>query len=142
MRIWPSCTRTRLRTSDPASLGRADCGLLHIPILGLTSSVAYVTAHPRTLELVGWDGSRDPADVALYSHVDPTTTIDNLAAAMKMPAGAVVHFILAEWASAGSGGLLELGPTMVHRLWAAVEKAEEDRDRRGAPGGLRSSCFR
>ena len=92
-----------------------------------------MTAKPRKLELVGWDGpwdSDDPdanfkADVALYSHVDPMTTIDNLAVAMKMPEGAVVHYILAKWASAGSGGLLELGPTMVHRLWAVVEKAEE-----------------
>jgi hypothetical protein len=52
-------------------------------------------------------------------------TIDNLAAAMAMPEGAVVHYVLAKWASAGSGGLLELGPTMVHRLWAVAEKAEE-----------------
>jgi hypothetical protein len=92
-----------------------------------------VTAKPRTLELVGWDGPWDPddpdanfkADVALYSQVDPMTTGGNLAAAMEMPEGAVVHYVLAKWASAGSGGLLELGPTMVHRLWAVVEKAEE-----------------
>jgi hypothetical protein len=32
---------------------------------------------------------------------------------------------LAKWASAGSGGLLELGPTMVHRLWVPIEDAEE-----------------
>src|ERR1700734_2417775 len=44
---------------------------------------------------------------------------------MEMPAGAVVHYVLAKWASAGSGGLLKLGPTMAHRLWAAVEEAEE-----------------
>jgi hypothetical protein len=36
-----------------------------------------------------------------------------------------VHYVLAKWASAGSGGLLELGPTMVQRLWAVVEEAEE-----------------
>jgi hypothetical protein len=92
-----------------------------------------VTPKPRTLELVGWDEPWDPddpdanfkADVALYSHVDPMGTIGNLAAAMKMPEGAVVHYVLAKWASAGSGGLLELGPTMVHRLWAVVEEAEE-----------------
>jgi hypothetical protein len=87
-----------------------------------------VTAKLRTLELVGWDGpwdSDDPdanfkADVALYSHVDPMTTIGNLAVAMKMPEGAVVRYILAKWASAGSGALLELGPAMVHnsgRSW-------------------------
>jgi hypothetical protein len=92
-----------------------------------------VTAKSRTLELMAWDGPWDPddpdanfkADVALYAHVDPMTTIDNLAAAMAIPEGAVVHYVLAKWASAGSGGLLELGPTMVRRLWAVVETAEE-----------------
>jgi len=92
-----------------------------------------VTAKSRTLELMAWDGPWGPddpdanfkADVALYAHVDPMTTIDNLAAAMAIPEGAVVHYVLAKWASAGSGGLLELGPTMVRRLWAVVETAEE-----------------
>jgi hypothetical protein len=28
------------------------------------------------------------------------------------------------WATAGSGGLLELGPTMVNRLWEPIEKAD------------------
>jgi len=93
-----------------------------------------MTAQPRTLELIGWEGPWDPedpdanfkADVALYAHVDPMSTIGNLAAAMHMPEGAVVHYVLAKWASAGSGGLLELGPTMVHRLWAAVQQAEDE----------------
>ncbi len=43
---------------------------------------------------------------------------------MGIPEGAVVHYVLAKWASAGSGGLLELGPSMVHRLWTVVEEAE------------------
>jgi hypothetical protein len=88
---------------------------------------------PRIISLVGWSGpwaADDPdanfkADVALYSHVDPMDTISRLAAAMGIPEGAVVHYVLAKWASAGSGGLLELGPSMVHRLWAPVEEAEE-----------------
>ncbi len=92
-----------------------------------------MTNKARTVELVGWDGpweKADPdanfkADVALYSHVDPMTTVSRLAGAMNIPEGAVVHYVLAKWASAGSGGLLELGPTMVHRLWAAIEEAEE-----------------
>jgi Family of unknown function (DUF6027) len=87
----------------------------------------------RTISLVGWEGpwaADDPdanfkSDVALYSQVDPMATISQLAAAMGIPEGAVVHYVLAKWASAGSGGLLELGPSMVHRLWAPVEKAEE-----------------
>jgi uncharacterized protein DUF6027 len=91
-----------------------------------------VSARSRTVELVGWDGpweSDDPdanfkSDVALYSHVNPMATISRLAAAMNLPEGAVVHYVLAKWASAGSGGLLELGPSMIHRLWGVVEEAE------------------
>jgi hypothetical protein len=87
----------------------------------------------RTIALVGWNGpweADDPdanfkADVALYSHVDPLATVTNLADALGVPVGALVHYVLAKWASAGSGGLLELGPTMIHRLWGAVEGAEE-----------------
>lgn len=83
---------------------------------------------------MGWDGSwaeDDPdanfkADVALYSHVDPMATIGRLAEAMNVPEGAIVHYVLAKWASAGSAGLLELGPTMVGRLWAPIERAEEE----------------
>jgi hypothetical protein len=84
------------------------------------------------VELTSWTGpwsDDDPdanfkADVALYSHVDPMATIDHLAAALVIPEGAIVHYVLAKWASAGSGGLLELGPSMVHRLWQPVEEAE------------------
>jgi Family of unknown function (DUF6027) len=93
-----------------------------------------VAEDERSVELVGWDGpweADDPdanfkADVALYSHVDPMATIGRLAVAMGMPEGAIVHYVLAKWASAGSGGLLELGPSMVHRLWDVVEQAEEE----------------
>jgi Family of unknown function (DUF6027) len=87
----------------------------------------------RSVDLVGWQGPWDEddpdanfkADVALYSHVDPMATISALAASMNIPEGAVVHYVLAKWASAGSSGLLELGPSMVHRLWAVVDKAEQ-----------------
>ena len=86
----------------------------------------------RSVELVAWAGpwsGDDPdanfkADVALYAHVDPMGTIENLAAALDLPAGAIVRYVLAKWATAGSGGLLELGPSMIHRLWSAIEKAE------------------
>ena len=87
---------------------------------------------PRTIELIPWTGSwpeDDPdanfkADVALHAHVDPMATIENLAGALGIPPGAIVWYVLAKWASAGSGGLLEVGPTMVRRLWGAVEAAE------------------
>jgi len=87
---------------------------------------------PRSVELIAWKGpwaDDDPdanfkADVALYAHLDPMRTIDNLAKGLGIPAGAIVRYVLAKWASAGSGGLLELGPQMVHRLWEPIERAE------------------
>lgn len=86
----------------------------------------------ETIVLTRWRGpwtDDDPdanfkADVALYANVDPMATIRRLGASINVPEGALVHYVLAKWASAGSGGLLELGPTMVHRLWAPIEEAE------------------
>lgn len=102
----------------------------------------------RTVELVAWRGpwaDDDPdanfkADVALYAHVDPMATIGNLSTAVDVPEGAIARYVLARWASAGSGGLLELGPSMVHRLWAPIEQAEaagSDAARLEAYGKLR-----
>jgi Family of unknown function (DUF6027) len=87
-----------------------------------------------SVNLVPWTGpwsEQDPdanfkADVALYAHVNPLRTVSGLAESMGMPEGAVVWYVLAKWAAAGSGGLLELGPTMVHRLWEPVQHAEAD----------------
>ena len=42
--------------------------------------------------------------------------IETLAAALGLPEGAIVRCVFAKWASAGSGGLLELGPSIVDRL--------------------------
>src|ERR1700722_19838350 len=89
---------------------------------------------PRSVELTQWSGpwaDDDPdanfkAEVALYANVDPMSTISNLAGALGIPEGAVVRYVLARWASGGSGGLLELGPSMVNRLWEPFEKAEAD----------------
>jgi hypothetical protein len=91
-----------------------------------------VSEDVRTVALVRWRGpwaEDDPdanfkADLALYANVDPMTTIERLAHAIDVPEGALVNYVLAKWASGGSGGLLELGPTMVHRLWEPVEEAE------------------
>jgi hypothetical protein len=93
-----------------------------------------VSDDDRTVTLVQWRGpwaEDDPdanfkTDVALYANVDPMTTIERLAHAIDVPEGAIVHYVLAKWASGGSGGLLELGPTMVHRLWAPFGDAEND----------------
>ena len=85
------------------------------------------------VRLVRWTGpwsDDDPnanfkADIALYASVDPMTTLRGMSGAMNLPEGAVVRYALAKYATAGSGGLLELGPSMVHRLWEPVESAEK-----------------
>ena len=86
----------------------------------------------RAIELIGWSGpwaDDDPdanfkRDVALYAHVDPLATVRNLGAALDIPVGALCHYVLAKWATEGSGGLLELGPRMVRRLSAICGDAE------------------
>jgi Family of unknown function (DUF6027) len=65
------------------------------------------------------------ADVALYSHVDPLGTIEGLSANLDVPVGAIVRYVLAKWATGGSGGLLELGPTMTRRLTDICDAAEQ-----------------
>jgi hypothetical protein len=85
------------------------------------------------IELVRWSGpwaADDPdanfkAEVADYGRLDPLRTVTNLANNLGIPVGAVVRYVLARWATAGSGGLLELGPTMVNRLWEPVARADE-----------------
>ncbi|MBI4883241.1 MAG: hypothetical protein HY826_04220 [Actinobacteria bacterium] len=68
------------------------------------------------------------ADIALYSHTDPMRTIRQLAAAIRVPEGAIVRYVLAKWASEGASGLLELGPTMTRRLHAVCTAAEMSGD--------------
>jgi hypothetical protein len=92
-----------------------------------------VAEDARSIDLIRWQGPWYPddpnanfkADVALYAHVDPMTTISQLSASVNIPEGALVHYVLARWASQGSGGLLEMGPSMVPRLWATIERAED-----------------
>jgi Family of unknown function (DUF6027) len=64
------------------------------------------------------------ADVALYASVDPLSTIRNLSDALDVPVGAIVRYVLAKWATGGSGGLLELGPTMTRRLADVCDDAD------------------
>ena len=102
----------------------------------------------ESVPLEPWCGSwaaDDPnanfkADIALYARIDPMTTIGGLADAVGLPVGALVHYVLARYATTGSGGLLELGPSMVHRLWEPIEGAEragDDDARLGAYAQLR-----
>jgi hypothetical protein len=86
----------------------------------------------RDVHVAPWDGEwpdddRDAnfkADVVLYKHSDPLATLDNLGASVGIPVGALVHYVLARWASAGSAAVLEMGPSMINRLWEQVERAE------------------
>ncbi len=73
------------------------------------------------------DGDPDAnfkADVALHAAGDPLSAIRNLSAGTGVPVGAIVRYVLARWASEGSAGLLEIGPTMVRRLVEVTEAAE------------------
>jgi hypothetical protein len=100
------------------------------------------------VRLVRWTGPwthDDPdanlkADIALYSNVDPLATVASLAAAVDVPVGAVVRYVLARWASAGSEGLLAAGPSLVNRMWDACREADDagtDEARVAAYGRLR-----
>lgn len=101
-----------------------------------------------TLELSPWHGpwAADDAnanfksEVAAYCKLDPLVTIRGMSAQMGIPVGAIARYVLARWATAGSGGLLELGPTMVRRLYDPIERAEasdDDADRLAAYHELR-----
>lgn len=65
-------------------------------------------------------------DLALYAHINPLSTIRNLSVNLEVPVGALCHYVLAKWATAGSGGLLELGPTMTRRLADVCDHAESE----------------
>ena len=86
-----------------------------------------------TVRLTAWSGpwpGDDPdanfkADVAAYSQLDPLATVRRLSTNLDIPVGAVVRYVLAKWATGGSEGLLELGPSTVERMRAAVDDAEQ-----------------
>lgn len=88
----------------------------------------------NTVTLTGWNGpwpQDDPdanfkSEIALYAQADPLATIRGLSENLDIPVGALCHYVLARWASEGSGGLLELGPSMVRRLWAVCESADAE----------------
>jgi precorrin-2 methylase len=75
------------------------------------------------------DGDPDAnfkADVALYSNADPLDTLRTLSANTGIPLGALVRYVLARWASAGSESLLYAGPSVVERMWGEFRKADEE----------------
>jgi len=91
-----------------------------------------MTSTSSTVTIAGWSGpwpADDPdanfkADIAAYSHLDPLSTITNLSDSIDVPVGAIVHYVLAKWATEGSGGLLELGPRIARRLKEPFDRAE------------------
>ena len=64
------------------------------------------------------------ADVAPYARLDPLKTLGGLSSNVGVPVGALARYVLARYATSGSAGLLEIGPSMVHRLWKPIEEAE------------------
>ena len=87
---------------------------------------------PETIALAPWTGPWEPddpnanfkAEVALYATQDPMPTLRAMGESMGIPVGALARYVLARYATYGSGGLLEMGPTLVHRLWEPIEEAE------------------
>lgn len=77
-----------------------------------------------------WDAD-DPdsnfkSQVALYSALEPLATLRALSERTRIPVGALCRYVLARWATGGSEGLLELGPSTVGRMWEACEAAERE----------------
>ena len=85
------------------------------------------------IELVRWAGpwsDDDPdanfkADVTLYTMLEPLETLGPLSASPGIPVGALVRYVLARWASAGSESLLYAGPSVIERMWATISEAEQ-----------------
>jgi hypothetical protein len=64
------------------------------------------------------------AEVATYSQQDPLATVRGMGRNLGLPVGAIIRYVLARWASGGSEGLLELGPSTVERMRGVVAAAE------------------
>ena len=87
-----------------------------------------------TIRLERWTGpwpdddadANFKADIALYAVHDPLSTLRGLSDNVGVPVGALARYVLARYATGGSGGLLEVGPTMVGRLWEPFARAEAE----------------
>lgn len=80
------------------------------------------------------------ADVALYNRLDPLITLQGLSRNLDIPLGALVRYVLAKFATGGSGAALELGPVAIKKLAEFVDVAEAagtDEARLAAYDGLR-----
>ena len=89
-------------------------------------------AEDPTITLTRWDGpwaADDPdanfkADVALYGKLDPLATLEGLSRNIDVPVGALARYVLAKFASSGSGAALELGPSPIKQLASFIDTAE------------------
>jgi hypothetical protein len=99
---------------------------------GQTAGVAVSESDQSVVRLESWSGqwsNDDPdanlkADIAAHCSLDPLETLVELSRSTGVPVGALARYVLARWATAGSGGLLEIGPEMIERLWAPIAEAE------------------
>ncbi|MFI7215850.1 DUF6027 family protein [Micromonospora maritima] len=66
------------------------------------------------------------SEVQMYGLLDPLVTLRGMSANLDIPIGAIARYVLAKWATGGSGGLLELGPVMTRRLWEPIVAAEQE----------------
>lgn len=103
------------------------------PLQNPAGSATSQPDDPETVQLPVWNGTwsendRDANfkhDVALYSRLDPLSTLANLSVVVDIPVGSLCRYILAKWASAGAEALLTLGPTAVERMWNTIVEARE-----------------
>lgn len=97
----------------------------------MSSSVGGPTPPPVTVTLRPWSGpwtADDPhanfkAEVASYRLADPLRTLRGLSQELDVPVEALVHYVLAKYAVAGSEGLLQIGSTAVERMWSVCNRA-------------------
>ena len=64
-------------------------------------------------------------DVALYSRIDPMPTLEGMSRNLNLPVGVIARYVLVKWATSGSEGAMELGPTVVGQMASIVAEAEE-----------------
>jgi Family of unknown function (DUF6027) len=84
------------------------------------------------ITLSRWDGpwpADDPdanfkADVALYGKLDPLATLEGLSRNLDVPVGALARYVLAKFATSGSGAALELGPSAIKQLASFIDTAQ------------------
>jgi hypothetical protein len=105
---------------------------------GADTEVASGTDDP-VVKLFRWNASWSPddphanfkADVVMYGLLDPLVTLRGISRNLDIPVGALARYVLAKWATGGSGGLLEPGPVMTRRLLEPIRAAEQaDSDER------------